>query len=76
MFLWKTELSCAYDDNIGPTTDVHQIGELAGVGGWRKILLGGVSRVLSGVKGGFRHSGGGFVLLSQGCFTVPTFCGD
>jgi hypothetical protein len=44
-------------------------------GGWRKILLTGVLRVLSGVKGGFRHSGGGggLVLVSQVCVTTQTF---
>jgi hypothetical protein len=28
-------------------------------GGWKKIVLRGDLRVLSGVQGGFRHSGGG-----------------
>ncbi len=35
-------------------------------GQWRKILFRGVLKVLSGVKGGFRHSGGGgSVVVSQ-----------
>jgi hypothetical protein len=31
-------------------------------GGWSKIVLRGDLRVLSGVQGGFRHSGGGLDL--------------
>jgi hypothetical protein len=46
-------------------------------GGWRKILLTGVLRVLSGVKGGFRHSGGGWIGLSvTGLCHDRNICGN
>jgi hypothetical protein len=42
-------------------------------GGWTKIVLRGDLRVLSGVPGGFRHSGVGCVLVSEWSVTAQTF---